>query len=216
MVLSPTGGALAKLLPLFRARPWWPVSDQGPSGGAGSALDDEVAALVWLLETRRWRPGKPDRSRTRSTNREFTAALAKVLVSAPPCCPCLVLAPGLLLGRRNWPTRSCSRAPKWEPHRPRGRWATASWTTPRRMLASHTEATEVGLLVTATSPAVRKSSASALKEVGRALKISKKSFISNVLAIWPGVGRPHNQGRDQHRTDAPITMADGTGDARRG
>ena len=56
------------------------------------------------------------------------------------------------------------------------------------MLASHTEATEVGVLVPATSPALKIGASALTKKVGPALKISKKSFISNFLEIWPGVG----------------------------
>ena len=97
IVLSPVGGALAKLLPLFRL-------GLGGNLGPGSqwwswiSLDDEVGALVWLLEhdvsgpVNLTAPGPV-------TNREFTSTLARVL-SRPALVPVPRFGPRLLLGRQ--------------------------------------------------------------------------------------------------------------------
>jgi uncharacterized protein len=95
MVLSPAGGALAKLLPLFRA-------GLGGRLGPGSqwwswiTLDDEVAAIVWLLEHDVRGPvnlTSPHPVR----NREFASALARTL-SRPALLPAPRFGPRLLLG----------------------------------------------------------------------------------------------------------------------
>jgi uncharacterized protein (TIGR01777 family) len=96
LVLSPAGGALPKLLPLFRV-------GLGGRLGAGSqwwswiSLDDEVDALVWLIEHDVSGPVNLT-SPNPVTNREFTATLARV-VSRPALMPVPRFGPRLLLGR---------------------------------------------------------------------------------------------------------------------
>jgi uncharacterized protein len=96
LVLSTAGGALPKLLPLFRF-------GLGGRLGAGSqwwswiSLDDEVDALVWLVEHDV--AGAVNlTSPNPVTNREFTATLARVL-SRPALIPVPRFGPRLLLGR---------------------------------------------------------------------------------------------------------------------
>jgi uncharacterized protein len=95
LVLSAAGGALAKLLPLFR----WGL---GGRFGTGSqwwswiTLDDEVGALVWLLEHDQAGPVNLTAPGA-TTNREFTRILAQV-VSRPAVVPVPRFGPGLLLG----------------------------------------------------------------------------------------------------------------------
>ena len=95
MVLSPSGGALAKLLPLWRA-------GLGGTLGTGSqwwswiTLDDEVGALAWILEHDVSGPvnlTSPNPVR----NRDFARALARVL-SRPAWLPVPRFGPRLLLG----------------------------------------------------------------------------------------------------------------------
>ncbi len=95
LVLATNGGALPKLLRLFRlglggrfgrGTQWW----------SWITLDDEVAALVWLLEhghdgpVNLTAPGPV-------TNREFTRVLASAL-SRPALLPVPRFAPGVVLG----------------------------------------------------------------------------------------------------------------------
>jgi uncharacterized protein (TIGR01777 family) len=95
LVLAINGGALPKLLRLFRlglggrfghGTQWW----------SWITLDDEVAALVWLLEhghdgpVNLTAPGPV-------TNREFTKALSSTL-SRPALLPVPRFAPGVVLG----------------------------------------------------------------------------------------------------------------------
>jgi uncharacterized protein len=95
LVLATNGGALPKLLRLFRlglggrfgrGTQWW----------SWITLDDEVAALVWLLghdhdgPVNLTAPGSV-------TNREFTKALATAL-SRPAVVPVPRLAPSIVLG----------------------------------------------------------------------------------------------------------------------
>ena len=95
LVLSPAGGALAKLLPLFRL-------GLGGRFGPGSqwwswiTLDDEVGALAWLLENDQRGPVNLTAPNP-TTNREFTRILAGVL-SRPAVVPVPRFGPGLLLG----------------------------------------------------------------------------------------------------------------------
>ncbi len=95
MVLSPRGGALAKLIPLFSA-------GLGGRLGAGSqwwswvTLDDEVAALVWLLENDIRGPVNLA-SPNPVTNRDFSVALARTL-SRPALLSVPRFGPRLLLG----------------------------------------------------------------------------------------------------------------------
>jgi uncharacterized protein len=95
MVLSPRGGALAKLIPLFRA-------GLGGRLGTGSqwwswiTLDDEVAALIWLLENDVRGPVNLA-SPNPVTNRDFAVALAQA-VSRPAWVPVPRFGPRVLLG----------------------------------------------------------------------------------------------------------------------
>ncbi len=95
LVLSPAGGALPKLLPLFKL-------GLGGRFGTGSqwwswiTLDDEIRAIEWLLENDVRGPVNvtaPDPV----TNREFTRVLGAVL-SRPARLPVPRFGPGLLLG----------------------------------------------------------------------------------------------------------------------
>jgi uncharacterized protein len=97
LVLAPRGGALAKLLPLFRV-------GLGGRFGSGSqwwswvTLGDEVGALLWLLENEQRGPvnlAAPNPT----TNREFTRILASVL-SRPAVLSVPRFGPELLLGRQ--------------------------------------------------------------------------------------------------------------------
>ena len=96
IVLSPTGGAMATTLPLFRlglggpigrGREWWPWI----------ALDDEVGAIVHLLTADVSGPVNlvaPSPVR----NADYTKALGRAL-RRPTLVPVPRFAPGLLLGR---------------------------------------------------------------------------------------------------------------------
>jgi uncharacterized protein len=94
MVLAPDGGAMAKLLPLFRL-------GLGGRLGTGSqwwswiSLDDEVEALVWLLEHDVAGPINLT-SPNPVTNEGFTTTLARILarparLTVPRCGPRLLL-----------------------------------------------------------------------------------------------------------------------------
>ena len=96
VVLSPSGGAMGKMLPLFRlglggrmgsGRQWW----------SWITLADEVAAIRWLLD----HPisGPVDATAPNPvTNREFTSALGTAL-HRPTILPVPRFGPRLLLGR---------------------------------------------------------------------------------------------------------------------
>jgi len=95
LVLATNGGALPKLMRLFRlglggrfgrGAQWW----------SWITLDDEVAALVWLLEHDHCGPVNLT-APSPVTNREFTNALAGAL-SRPALLPVPRFAPGLVLG----------------------------------------------------------------------------------------------------------------------
>ena len=95
MVLALDGGAMAKLLPLFRL-------GLGGRLGTGSqwwswiSLDDEVEALVWLLEHDV--AGAVNlTSPNPVTNEEFTATLARIL-GRPAWLAVPRFGPRLLLG----------------------------------------------------------------------------------------------------------------------
>jgi uncharacterized protein len=97
MVLSPDGGALSKLLPIFRlglggrlgrGTQWW----------SWISLDDEVDALVWLLEHDVAGPVNLTAPNP-VTNREFSATLAGVL-ARPALVPVPRIGPRLVLGRQ--------------------------------------------------------------------------------------------------------------------
>ena len=97
MVLAPDGGAMAKLLPLFRL-------GLGGRLGTGSqwwswiSLDDEVEALVWLLEHDVAGPVNLT-SPNPATNQEFTTTLARAL-ARPAWLAVPRFGPRLLLGHR--------------------------------------------------------------------------------------------------------------------
>jgi uncharacterized protein (TIGR01777 family) len=96
LVLSARGGALPKLLPLFRL---------GLGGRFGSgwqwwswiSIDDEVSSLLWILDHEVAGPfnlAAPNPV----TNREFARTLARTL-SRPALLPVPRFGPGLLMGR---------------------------------------------------------------------------------------------------------------------
>jgi uncharacterized protein (TIGR01777 family) len=95
LVLSPEGGALSKLLPLFKL---------GLGGRFGSGaqwwswitLDDEIRAIEWLLDNEVQGPVNLT-APTPVTNREFTRVLAAVL-SRPAVLAVPRFGPRLLLG----------------------------------------------------------------------------------------------------------------------
>ncbi len=95
LVLATNGGALPKLLRLFRlglggrfgrGMQWW----------SWITLDDEVAALVWLLQHGHDGPVNLT-APAPVTNREFTKSLANAL-SRPALLPVPRFAPGVVLG----------------------------------------------------------------------------------------------------------------------
>lgn len=96
IVLDRTGGALKKMLPLFRlgaggrmgdGRQWW----------SWITIDDEVAAIRWLLDHEI--SGAVNAvAPTAVTNRDFTSALAHA-VHRPAIFPVPAFGPRLLLGR---------------------------------------------------------------------------------------------------------------------
>jgi hypothetical protein len=96
IVLTPAGGALKKLLPLFRL---------GAGGRFGSgrqfqswiSLDDEIGAMVALLTSDVSGPVNLTAPNP-VTNRDFTAVLAKVL-HRPALFPVPSFGPGLVVGR---------------------------------------------------------------------------------------------------------------------
>lgn len=95
IVLSPAGGALAKLLPLFKlgaggrmgsGRQWW----------SWISLDDEVRVIRWLLDTDVAGPVNATAPQP-ATNAELTKVLAGVL-GRPSVLPVPAFGPRLLLG----------------------------------------------------------------------------------------------------------------------
>lgn len=96
IVLDRTGGALKKMLPLFRlgaggrmgdGRQWW----------SWITIDDEVAAIRWLLDHDISGPVNAV-APSPVTNRDFTSALAHA-VHRPAIFPVPAFGPRLLLGR---------------------------------------------------------------------------------------------------------------------
>ena len=96
VVLTPSGGALAKLLPLFKlglggrfgsGRQWW----------SWITLDDEVAAIVWLLTGTVAGPVNLTAPHP-TTNRTFAKDLGGAL-HRPSILPVPRFGPGLLVGR---------------------------------------------------------------------------------------------------------------------
>jgi len=96
IVLDRTGGALKKMLPLFRlgaggrmgdGRQWW----------SWITIDDEVAAIRWLLDHDISGPVNAV-APAAVTNRDFTSALAHA-VHRPAIFPVPAFGPRLLLGR---------------------------------------------------------------------------------------------------------------------
>lgn len=96
LVLSRRGGALPKLLPLFR------VGLGGRFGTGGQwwswiSIDDEVSALLWILDHDAAGPFNLTAPNP-VTNRDFTRILARTL-SRPAVLPVPRFGPGLLMGR---------------------------------------------------------------------------------------------------------------------
>jgi uncharacterized protein (TIGR01777 family) len=96
LVLSPEGGALAKMLPLFKlgvggklgsGRQWW----------SSISLDDEIGIIEWLLTTDVSGPVNLTGPQP-LTNADFTRALAKVL-NRPALLPVPAFGPRILLGK---------------------------------------------------------------------------------------------------------------------
>jgi hypothetical protein len=96
IVLDRTGGALRKMLPLFRVgaggrmgsgRQWW----------SWITIDDEVAAIRWLLDHEVAGPVNAV-APAPVTNRDFTVALAHAM-HRPAIFPVPAFGPRLLLGR---------------------------------------------------------------------------------------------------------------------
>jgi len=95
IVLSPRGGALAKLLPIFRLGVGGQIGN-GRQWMSPIAIDDEVAALLFALDTRMtgaFNVVAPEPC----TNKDFTKALAKHL-HRPGLFPVPIAAMKLVLG----------------------------------------------------------------------------------------------------------------------
>lgn len=95
MVLSPHGGALGKLIPLFRLGAGGPLGT-GSQWWSWITLEDEVDALVWLLDHDVAGPVNLT-SPAPARNRDFAAALARA-VSRPAFLSVPRFGPRLLLG----------------------------------------------------------------------------------------------------------------------
>jgi uncharacterized protein (TIGR01777 family) len=95
VVLAPRGGALARLLPVFRRGLGGPLGS-GRQFMSWITLDDEVAAIVHLLEGETRGPVNLV-SPHPVTNREFTAALARAL-RRPALLPAPAAALRIVLG----------------------------------------------------------------------------------------------------------------------
>ncbi len=95
IVLSPTGGALAKMLPLFKI-------GLGGKFGSGQqvmswvSIQDQVAAIRWLLENKISGPVNITAPQP-VTNKEFTKSLGQAL-GRPSFLPVPAFGPKLLLG----------------------------------------------------------------------------------------------------------------------
>ncbi len=97
LVLSPDGGALAKMLPLFKmgvggrlgaGRQWWsPIS-----------IDDEIGMIEWLLDAADVSGAVNLTGPEPVTNAEFTSTLGRVL-NRPTLFPVPRIGPRVLLGR---------------------------------------------------------------------------------------------------------------------
>jgi uncharacterized protein len=95
IVLSPAGGVLAKLLPLFRLGLGGPLGT-GSQYWSWISLDDEVEAIVWLLEHDV--PGPVNLTAPNAVqNREFSVGLARAL-GRPALLPVPRFGPRLLFG----------------------------------------------------------------------------------------------------------------------
>jgi len=95
VVLARQGGALAKLLPLFKlglggrfgsGRQWW----------SWITIEDQVEAIIWLLSRPVWGPVNLTGPEP-ATNAELTRALGRVL-HRPTVVPVPHFGPGLLVG----------------------------------------------------------------------------------------------------------------------
>lgn len=91
IVLSPEGGALAKMLPVFRKGLAGPLGS-GKHWMSWIAIDDAVAAIKFLIEHATARGAFNIVSPNPATNQEFTRTLARVLKK-----PAVVSAPRLAL-----------------------------------------------------------------------------------------------------------------------
>lgn len=96
VVLSPAGGALAKLLPLFQLGVGGPLGN-GRQYMSWVALDDVIGSLRFALETDRLRGPMNVVAPTPITNRDFTKALGRA-VRRPAVCPAPAFMLRLLLG----------------------------------------------------------------------------------------------------------------------
>lgn len=95
IVLSPKGGALKKLLPLFRLGIGGKFGD-GKQWQSWISIDDEVASIIHLLTTNV--SGAVNLTAPQPvTNAEFTKVLARV-VKRPAIVPVPTFAPKILLG----------------------------------------------------------------------------------------------------------------------
>lgn len=96
LVLAGEGGALPKLVPLFRLGLGGPLGS-GSQWWSWVSIEDEVDALAWALENECSGPVNIT-SPTPVTNREFARALGRVL-RRPACLRTPRFGPELLLGK---------------------------------------------------------------------------------------------------------------------
>lgn len=96
LVLSPTGGVMAKTLPLFKLGVGGPIG-RGTEWWPWIALDDEVGAIVHLLTADVAGPVNLT-APVPVRNRDYTKALGRAL-HRPTLVPVPRFAPALLLGR---------------------------------------------------------------------------------------------------------------------
>lgn len=97
VVLTPAGGALAKMLPAFRAGVAGPLGS-GRQWMSWISPDDLAAMYVQAMEDRNWRGAYNAVAPEPVTNREFTATLARVL-RRPAFVPMPAAVLKLLFGR---------------------------------------------------------------------------------------------------------------------
>lgn len=97
LVLAPKGGALGKQLPMFKVGLGGPIGD-GNAWWPWVALDDEVGAIVHLLETRDVSGPVNVAAPTPARNRDVAKAIGKAL-GRPAIVPVPRFGPRLLLGK---------------------------------------------------------------------------------------------------------------------